>query len=374
MTDLSGEASSASGMSSSRPVLAAGESKRFEPFDVVRTSLGCLLLAAATLKGYELATAPVIESSLFNSRWFLILVVETELVLGLWLLSGLFAQVLWWIATIGFSAFASFTLYQALGGAESCGCFGKIQINPWYTFTIDVVAVGALMAFPPKAGQLIRQFSGRRLALVASLALFIGVPGGLAMAMYNPPALNAEELLAAEDGTVVLDPESWIDQPFPLHDHIDTEGQLMQGRWTVVLYKHDCPACQRALPRYEQVAQQWANASDDRRLALIEVAPYASSHGHVDPVPADTAAVRGWLSEQYDWFVRVPASLDLADGVVLTSPSAWLAQGSTALDTETGGLPATRIRGADRPLSLQGEPKALSHCARCEMALIASPG
>lgn len=373
MTDLSGKALPGESTSSFASPLdaAAAEGNRFEPFTVVRIALGLLLLAAAALKGHELATAPVIESGLFNSRWFLILLVEMELVLGLWLLSGLFVQVLWWVAVIGFSAFASVTLYQALGGAESCGCFGAIQVNPWYTFTIDAVAVMALLAFPPKGHRPVSRFPKARLATVAGLALLVGVPGGLAMAMYSPPTLDGEELSAAEDGTIVLDLESWVDRPFPLRDYIDIDEQLMQGRWTVVLYRHDCPACRRALPRYERQAQQWAEQSDGRRLALVELAPYASSHGHADPVPDDTAAVRAWLSEQYNWFVRTPASLDLEDGVVLAAPSVWLSEGRTASDGQVPSNPAVRGRPDIEPFT---ELESLSHCARCKMASIAPRG
>jgi len=61
-------------------------------YDVVRILLGVILLTAAALKGYQLATEPVREIGLLNSRWFLIGVVEFEPFFGLWLLAGLYPK------------------------------------------------------------------------------------------------------------------------------------------------------------------------------------------------------------------------------------------------------------------------------------------
>jgi hypothetical protein len=96
-------------------------------FDIVRTVLGGVVLLAATAKGYELATAPILGDGIFGSRWFMIAVVELELVLGIWLLSGLFAQALWWIAMLCFSVFAAVALQQALGSYNQLLCSGVMK-------------------------------------------------------------------------------------------------------------------------------------------------------------------------------------------------------------------------------------------------------
>ena len=58
---------------------------RWTPYDVVRVVLGLLLLVAAGLKGYQLATEPLVAAGVLNSGWFLIGTVEFEFFLGLWL-------------------------------------------------------------------------------------------------------------------------------------------------------------------------------------------------------------------------------------------------------------------------------------------------
>lgn len=57
----------------------------FRPFRALQVCLGVLLLTATGLKTHQLATEPVLERGILDSRWFLIAVVE--LVLALWVVS-----------------------------------------------------------------------------------------------------------------------------------------------------------------------------------------------------------------------------------------------------------------------------------------------
>ena len=110
--------------------------------------LGILLLVAAVLKGWQLINEPVANNSIWTYRPFLILQVEFELALAIWLLSGLFKKAAWFAALLCFSVFSAITLYKGITGAESCGCFGSVHVNPWITlFAIDLPAVLALSVF-----------------------------------------------------------------------------------------------------------------------------------------------------------------------------------------------------------------------------------
>jgi hypothetical protein len=66
-------------------------------YDVVRVVLGLVLLTAAALKGYQLATEPIVGWGFLNSRWFLIGVVDFELFFGLWLLANVVRE--WLVET-----------------------------------------------------------------------------------------------------------------------------------------------------------------------------------------------------------------------------------------------------------------------------------
>ena len=155
-------------------------------FDVVRIALAAILLAAAGLKAYQLATEPVGGKDIFSFRWSLIAQVEFEILLGVWLLSGLFKRPAWLAALACFAFFCCATLYKALSGAVSCGCFGKIEVSPWYTLVLDVCAVFALLVFPPDAKPAPSgRISRRRLIATGMAAAFVAVPAGVAMGAYH---------------------------------------------------------------------------------------------------------------------------------------------------------------------------------------------
>lgn len=59
-------------------------------YDIVRSTLGLILLAAAFLKAYQLATVPLAGSSICTSHWFQFAIIEFEPLLGVWLVTGLY--------------------------------------------------------------------------------------------------------------------------------------------------------------------------------------------------------------------------------------------------------------------------------------------
>src|SRR4051812_10602478 len=61
------------------------------------------------------------------------LVTQVELMLAFWLVSRFYPRTSWRFATALFLLFGAVTLYQALSGGSSCGCFGALKINPWIT-------------------------------------------------------------------------------------------------------------------------------------------------------------------------------------------------------------------------------------------------
>lgn len=98
--------------------------------NIILKLLGLLLLVAAVLKGYELLTVPMANTDIWSNRYFLIFQVEFELALGIWLLSGLFKRAAWLAALGCFSLFCCVALYKGISGAASCGCFGRVHVNP----------------------------------------------------------------------------------------------------------------------------------------------------------------------------------------------------------------------------------------------------
>ncbi|MDR0609534.1 MAG: hypothetical protein LBG58_05445, partial [Planctomycetaceae bacterium] len=114
----------------------------------VRIFIALVLLAAAGLKGYSLSVSPMLGDGIFYLRWFNIFVVEFELFFGLWLFFG-FLPKLTRLAAVGcFSVFALVSLYKALSGATSCGCFSEfVPVNPWIMTVFDCGVVFVLLRF-----------------------------------------------------------------------------------------------------------------------------------------------------------------------------------------------------------------------------------
>jgi hypothetical protein len=123
-----------------------------EGFRVVRIVLGFLLLTAAMLTIQGLGIDPLSQDSFLASPRLQVAAIEIEILLGLWLLSGLAKRGAWAVAVGFFGILAGISLYQALTGQRSCGCLGAVEVNPWWTFGLDVAGVVALAIFRPARG------------------------------------------------------------------------------------------------------------------------------------------------------------------------------------------------------------------------------
>jgi hypothetical protein len=195
----------------------------WQPYDVVRVALGLLLLTAAALKGHQLATDPIRGRGILESFWFLTAVIEFELLFGLWLLFGLYARHTRFAAVGVFAVFACVSLLQALRGQPTCGCFGKLSIDPWYTCAIDSAAVVCLLlakkgralepeiAFDQAATVPARVWA----SLLVSAAILSCVGGAsLWFIRQRNRTENAQQTLVVSDGALDFG-EVWCQRRFP---------------------------------------------------------------------------------------------------------------------------------------------------------------
>jgi hypothetical protein len=277
-----------------------------------RSLLGIALLAAATLKAYELFLLPLLGPGLLNERWFLIAEVELEVVFGGWLLLGTAGRSTWagtvalWIAFLGVATF------EAATGAGSCGCFGLVRVNPWYTVSFDL-AVILILPFcrPSQTINSSSRYPTWRSGGLGSLIIAGAAFGAWNLYRYSPSRLGMEGLTFA-DGTVVFEPEKWVGHRFLLTNNIDIGNQFTSSEWIVLLVHHDCDHCATAVPRY--VALSTLASAKSPRLAIIEMPPYSTSE-ELAPWPK-TGGVFGKLDKTHDWFAATPVAILLKDGLV----------------------------------------------------------
>ncbi|MHC4241723.1 MAG: MauE/DoxX family redox-associated membrane protein [Planctomycetota bacterium] len=286
--------------------------------DIVLKALGALLIIAGALKGWQLLTEPVANNSIWTWRPFMVLQVEFGLALGIWLLSGLFKKAAWLAALICFSLFSFITLYKGLSGAESCGCFGQVHVNPWITlFAIDIPSVIALLVFRPVLSLKRNRESIRTLAhefftpLPSIPQLTITTCLALLILGVTTPILAFNEPTKITSSYEVLEPETWVGKKLPILEYIDMGKKLEKGNWLILLYHHDCPDCAMAIPKYEQMARDFADNEDFLRIALIEVPPYVQGQ-----VSRNSPCVLGRLADTKEWLVTTPAVISISYSIV----------------------------------------------------------
>lgn len=154
--------------------------------------LGLLLLTAAALKFQGSATGTLSQNTLLLSPRLQFATVVTETLLGVWLLSGLFANWSRWAALTFFGLLAAVSLSLGLQGQSTCHCFGRINVYPWATLGLDTTAVLALAVCRPRqsSGETIQR--GGMVWALAGVVFVLALTGGwVALSGGSPEAALA---------------------------------------------------------------------------------------------------------------------------------------------------------------------------------------
>jgi hypothetical protein len=129
------------------------------------------------------------------------------LVLACWLLWGGWPGVLWLTTFCTVLALTIASLVLAMEDRSSCGCFGEIEVSPWYTFGLDLcLLIGLVWARSPLEElslKMPRPGAGRFLIATKMALLMIGVPALIAWFVSVALAFPKEEIVL-ETSTVEL--------------------------------------------------------------------------------------------------------------------------------------------------------------------------
>ncbi len=279
-------------------------------FAQLRFGVAAILLFAAGLKAYQIATAPLpptVQNSIFtpllellNNRHLLMAVVVGEMLFAAILASGVWRQWTWLLSVLGFLAFTIISLMKALSGESSCGCFGAIAINPWITMTFDLVIVALLAVFRERPSWDFKLIPADRKKLAVAFAIWLLLAGPALFAMLSLKQ-TAHASLGTEftgpDGKpmILLEPETWIGKELPLISRFiqpNDSDQLKQGEWNLLLIHTDCPKCLQMLADLE--------AKQAEGVAIVVVPFHANERPPQTPFPLFT------LDTQNAWFVTTP--------------------------------------------------------------------
>jgi thiol-disulfide isomerase/thioredoxin len=297
----------------SRPAGFLSSQRRTHGSRVFTLVVGGVLLAAAAIKAVSPIELTALHFVYGVPAWILVIIVQIEILIATIFIVDIRFRAAWTCSIMLFSAFAVFSLYRAIAGFESCGCFGSLKIHPWHTFAFDVSVVVSLLVFRGDWKNPLWHLDWRQGRIWAA-AYF--ATGGLALSfmLSKPKHVADADGLEGQQSVVIVEPAQWIGQDFPLTAHLRPTVDIAHGAWIVLMYHHDCPKCQAALPQYEQLAQRLATRPDAARILLVELPEY----GNERPVASnDTFYAR--LSKEHDWFVQAPIEIVILDGKVTSA-------------------------------------------------------
>lgn len=295
---------------------------------IMMTLTGLLFIAATVLKSRQVMTEPIVSDGFWESWEFFMIQIPLELGLGIWLVSGLFRKAGWLLGVLAFASFIFFTGQKALVGAESCGCFGTIHVNPWVTlFAIDLPFLIGLLIFRPKGEKFLGPpwpSAGHFFSvLVFTLALFAVI---LPMLLSNKvePVTPGDIIKLPGQGTgVTPPPEDPVDpndlavavEEWSMFAYVDIADRLREGMVVMLFYHHDCEDCGVAIPVYSEKAKDFG---DEMKVAFIAVPPYGPEGE--SPIPADTTCLTGKLAElekPKKWYIGTPYVVVTIEGVMV---------------------------------------------------------
>ena len=273
---------------------------------------GIVLLVATVLKIHQLLTEPIVSKGLWESWKFFLIQIPLELGLGIWLVSGLFKKAGWLLGLLAFGLFIIVTLHKGLIGAESCGCFGTVHVNPWVTLSvIDIPIFICLAVFRPKGQKLFPPPWPKPVHFFAiAIPTFILLPAIEYILITNKPPLKTDKY-------EVVDTTQWTKSQnlWPMLEYTDIKQQLQTGFWVILLYHYDCPDCAQAIPKYDQMHKSLKGNENAINFAFIEIPPYGRADQQL--VGHDSEVVCGRLSDAKKWFLQTPVVVVLHNGEAL---------------------------------------------------------
>lgn len=321
---------------------------------------GGLLIVASVLKMHEMLTVYIPswnEKGIWESWEFLLVQIPAEFALGVWMVSGLFRKAGWLVGTLAYVFFIGVTLFKAISGVESCGCFGRVEVDPWITlFAIDLPLAVLLLIFRPKGETLLPPpWPNVSHAIATAIPVFAALifVSPLLVAL-RPEFIKPEQWKSVDPATLKPAPPQIVTPPpvepiptvpdtpaptepslvvaapsgpqptpapsappaaplWPWLEYIDIAEQLKEGLVVVYLYHYDCSTCAASVPKYEAYSKELAAIGDDAfTIAYIAIPPYGKG-----PVPDDTLCLHGKLSDRQKWAISSPLVVALLDGSVV---------------------------------------------------------
>jgi len=222
-----------------------------------------------------------------------------------------------WAGIVMLGAFLPVLVGDVALGAESCGCFGSVEVNPWVTLVTDVTFLLGLVLLGRREPRLAL---GR--FLPTSRVVAVGVWSLLSVAVaFALPADNSTDssgvtasvAAVPANGYYLPEYEEWIGRPFrDLEIASWATGlpvDLELGQQFVIFFRKDCEHCHELMEVYFGGPLDWPTTA----IAVPERDGWPRDN--VQPFPCVECRVAE-LPAGIDWFLQTPVLVRLQDGVV----------------------------------------------------------
>lgn len=291
----------------------------------VRIVAGGLLLFAAGMKLLELFETGITTSSEVFAGSIGLIFLESILAVVCFTYctdEGSFPLIL--VAAL----FFLFGVYQTslyLGGAETCGCFGKFSLPPHIMAAIDFITSSMLISLLPNIKHNSTVRSGKlrsRFRFGFATTVFFAILGSISLIRAPMPAVATDRIpeqrlpflrptVRFDEGTVgqEFQFEKWMKSP--THDY-------QHGRWILIFVRDTCAACEEAKSRILEFTR--SEVYQDHYAGLIFLGIDSNNDAGQFNLPIDGMFFEQ-ANDRYGWVVPTPFFVELREGVVTKANS-----------------------------------------------------
>jgi hypothetical protein len=288
--------------------------QRVPSFVIILRTLAVVLFISGALKALHLHTSWTRGT---YENWTEAGFALLELSFAAWLVIGMYPRFSWWLSVALFLVLLVISFDKGAAGQQSCGCFGPLEVHPWYAFTFDLGVIVVLLTVHPLGWQSSSyRYPRKNWVCLAVLNFVIVTVLGLVVTDRENPNrstdINSDIFFSSSEP---LQPTDWVGKIFPLKEYLDFGPDLSRGRWAVMFFKDNCALCRQGVPQFLGLAYQQVNQTGTTRYTLVEVPDEAHSVGTILS-PSNTFCVRGRLTASHEWRMELPAYILLEDGRV----------------------------------------------------------
>ena len=223
-----------------------------------------------------------------------------------------------WAGIVMLGAFLPVLVGDVALGADSCGCFGAVEINPWFTLVTDVTFLLCLVFLGRRDPRLAlgRFLPTSRVVAVGMwslLSVFVAFALPADNSTADPSGVTASAAPVPAAGYYLPNYEEWIGRPFrdlEIASWISgLPADLEVGQQYVIFFRKDCEHCHELMEVYFNGSLDWPAMA----VAVPERDGWPTENLQAFPC---VECRMGELPAGIDWFLQTPVLVRLADGVV----------------------------------------------------------